>query len=128
MFWKQGLTLPVGDKFWDEHHPGDLWNCKCWLEQTDAKATPKKEIPSKKDTPKPAKGLKSNPGKKAEMYDDSHPYYPDPKTCLWLRLAKEAKEKGYEAKTGRVVDSVKCDGKCHGCKLLDCVLRNNFSN
>lgn len=119
VFWRQGLTLPVDDKFWDEHHPGDLWNCKCWLEQTDAKATTKKEMPAKKEMPKPAKGLKSNPGKKAEMYDDSHPYYPDPKTCLWLRLAKQAKQSGAEAKFGKFFNSVKCPGNCNNCALFN---------
>lgn len=119
VFWRQGLTLPVDDKFWDEHHPGDLWNCKCWLQQTDGPSTTKKEMPAKKEMPTPAKGLKSNPGKKKEMFDRSHPYYPDPKTCLWLKLAKEAKEKGYEAKTGRVVDEVKCSNTCNNCTLFN---------
>lgn len=118
VFWKQGLTLPVDDKFWDEHHPGDLWNCKCWLQQTDGPSTTKKEMPAKKEMPTPAKGLKSNPGKKAEMYDDSHPYYPDPKTCLWLRLAKQAKQSGAEAKLGSIVNAVKCVHNCHLCELI----------
>ena len=78
-FWGMGLTLPVADKFWDKHHPGDLWNCKCYLEPTTAEPTPKKRIPKEKDAPKPAKGLESNPGKKAEMFGQNHPYFP--KSC-----------------------------------------------
>ena len=91
-FWDMGLTLPVDDKFWDKHHPGDLWNCKCYLEPTTAEPTPKKRIPKEKDAPKPAKGLESNPGKKAEMYSRNHPYYPQPATCIWLKLAKGGAE------------------------------------
>ena len=125
VFWKQGLTLPVDDKFWDERHPGDLWNCKCWLQQTDGPSTTKKEMPAKKEMPTPAKGLKSNPGKKAEMYDDSHPYYPDPKTCLWLRLAKQAKQSGAEAKTVRVVDSVNCIHNCNLCEYVQLARKGN---
>lgn len=31
-YWQMKLTLPVDDPFWNEHHPGDRWNCKCSLE------------------------------------------------------------------------------------------------
>ena len=34
-YWLMKLTLPVDDPFWNEHHPGDRWNCKCSLEATD---------------------------------------------------------------------------------------------
>ena len=124
-FWDMGLTLPVDDKFWDKHHPGDLWNCKCYLEPTTAEPTPKKRIPKEKDAPKPAKGLESNPGKKAEMYSRNHPYYPQPATCIWLKLAKG----GAEARLGRFfnAEEVKCPGDCNEkCKYFDkfCMARN----
>lgn len=104
VFWRDGLTLPVNDPFWDDHHPGDLWNCKCWLEQTDGKATEKKDMPAKKEMPKPSAGLKSNPGRKAEMFDRSHPYFPETKSCLWLSLAKKTDKKA------------KCVGDCMDCQ------------
>lgn len=115
-FWGMGLTLPVDDKFWDKHHPGDLWNCKCYLEPTTAEPTPKKRIPKEKDAPKPAKGLESNPGKKAEMYSRNHPYYPQPATCIWLKLAKG----GAEARLGRFfnAEKVKCPGDCNECEII----------
>ncbi|MBR6106278.1 MAG: hypothetical protein IKP81_14635 [Paludibacteraceae bacterium] len=115
-FWDMGLTLPVDDKFWDKHHPGDLWNCKCYLEPTTAEPTPKKRIPKEKDAPKPAKGLESNPGKKAEMYSRNHPYYPQPQTCIWLRIAKG----GAEARLGRFfnAEEVKCPGNCNECEVI----------
>lgn len=116
-FWDMGLTLSVDDPFWNKHHPGDLWNCKCYLEPTTAEPTPKKRIPKEKDAPKPAKGLESNPGKKAEMYSRNHPYYPQPATCIWLKLAKG----GAEARLGRFfnAEEVKCPGDCNGCKILE---------
>ena len=39
-FWGIDLTLPKGHGFWKSHRPGDRWNCKCSLEQTDDKPTP----------------------------------------------------------------------------------------
>lgn len=114
VFWRDALTLPVSDPFWDEHRPGDLWNCKCWLKQTDAPATPNKEIPKGKDVPKPAKGLEQNPGKTAEMFSPKQPHYPNPKTCIWLRLA------GGKAKNrlGRFLDAAKCPGNCNTCEYI----------
>ena len=34
-YWEKRLTLPVNHPFWQEHRPGDRWNCKCSLQQTD---------------------------------------------------------------------------------------------
>lgn len=71
-FW--GTVRPVDDAFWNEHRPGDRWNCKCELAATDK---PETKTPYGGD-PKnnPAKGLKTNPGKKGEIFDKEHPYYP----------------------------------------------------
>lgn len=78
-YWMNRLTLPVGDRFWDKHHPGDHWNCKCSLEQTDEPANP--DVLSHIPDVKAQKGLAANPGKTGEMFDDSHPYIADaPKT------------------------------------------------
>ena len=114
VFWRDALTLPVSDPFWDEHRPGDLWNCKCWLKQTDAPATPSKEIPKGKGVPKPAKGLETNPGKTAEMFSSKQPHYPNPKTCIWLKLA------GGKVKNrmGRFFDAAKCIHDCNLCELI----------
>lgn len=114
VFWRDALTLPVDDPFWDEHRPGDLWNCKCWLKPTDEPATDRQDIPKGKDVPKPAKGLESNPGKTAEMFSSNQPHYPKPKTCIWLRLA------GGKAKNrlGRFLDAAKCIHDCNLCELI----------
>lgn len=114
VFWRDALTLPVDDPFWDEHRPGDLWNCKCWLKPTDEPATDRQDIPKGKGVPKPAKGLESNPGKTAEMFSSNQPHYPKPKTCIWLRLA------GGKAKNrlGRFLDAAKCIHNCNLCELI----------
>ena len=76
-FWERRVTLPVGHPFWGKHHPGDRWNCKCSLEQTDDPATPVPADDEKAD--KPQRGLENNPGKDGHVYNDTHPYFP--KSC-----------------------------------------------
>ena len=73
-FW--GTVLPVDHPFWSKHRPGDRWNCKCSLEATDDDATPVPDDESARLSP-PQKGLESNPGKTAQLFDQSHPYFPD---------------------------------------------------
>ena len=36
-FWN--TVRPIDDPFWDEHRPGDRWNCKCSLTSTDEPVT-----------------------------------------------------------------------------------------
>lgn len=74
VFW--GLVRPIGDRFWDEHRPGDRWNCKCSLSSTDDPITP---VPSGKVTPPDCaqRGLGSNPGTSGTLFSDDHPYFPD---------------------------------------------------
>lgn len=76
-FWERKLTLPVNDPFWDEHHPGDRWNCKCSLEQTDDPATPELKAEFSGEAPQP--GLTNNPGKDGHTFSQDHPYFP--KAC-----------------------------------------------
>ena len=72
----------MDDPFWDEHKPGDRWNCKCELRQTDKQSTP---APVSDGMSDPAPGLESNPAKAKEVFSDSHPYYPD--SCLTCPFA-----------------------------------------
>lgn len=76
-FWERRLTLPVSDPFWDEHHPGDRWNCKCSLEQTDDPPTPELKAEFAGEAPQP--GLTNNPGKDGHTFSQDHPYFP--KSC-----------------------------------------------
>ena len=66
-FWEKKLTLPVGDPFWTKHHPGDRWNCKCSLEQTDDPVN----RPDDLDCVDPQqRGLENNPGKDGHTFSD----------------------------------------------------------
>lgn len=85
-FWERKLTLPVSDPFWDEHHPGDRWNCKCSLEQTDDPATPELKAEFADEAPQP--GLTNNPGKDGHTFSQDHPYFP--KSCASCGFYKKA--------------------------------------
>jgi hypothetical protein len=72
-----GTVLPIDHKFWNEHRPGDRWNCKCRLRNTDK--TPTAVPVETVCTPslQPSKGLESNPGKTGEIFSNKHPYFPE---------------------------------------------------
>lgn len=71
-YWRMKLTLPVDDPFWNEHHPGDRWNCKCSLEATDEPVV----RPAGLEPTQPQRGLENNPGKDGHTFSDKHPYFP----------------------------------------------------
>ena len=71
-YWRMKLTLPVDDPFWNEHHPGDRWNCKCSLEATDEPENRPLEL----EPARPQRGLENNPGKDGHTFSDKHPYFP----------------------------------------------------
>ena len=104
-YWMNRLTLPVGDKFWDKHHPGDHWNCKCSLEQTDEPANP--DVLSHIPDVKPQKGLAANPGKTGEMFDCKHPYYEQKCTKCWVKKNKSFK------------DVITLSENCNKCPYMD---------
>lgn len=75
-----GVTLPMGDSFWDEYYPPNGWNCRCTVvqvlkskyEQTPhAEAMQRAEQALLKDT----KGMfHFNPGKTGKSFPDHNPY------------------------------------------------------
>ncbi len=71
-YWAARLNLPMDDPFWQHHHPGDHWNCKCSLEQNNDPVCRPSDIPA--DPPQP--GLDNNPGKDGHTFSDNHPYFP----------------------------------------------------
>lgn len=91
VFW--GTIRPIDDPFWNEHRPGDRWNCKCRLRSTDKPATDTPEGGKEYD---PAQGLENNPGRDAKLFSDSHPYvtnaYPGAKKAV-ERLMKRIDRK-----------------------------------
>ncbi|WP_233552317.1 phage minor head protein [Parabacteroides sp. AF48-14] len=72
LFW--GTIRPINDPFWNEHYPGDRWNCKCGLEATDKPVTEKSDIPKGTPEDQPCPGLDNNPGKDACLFNETHPY------------------------------------------------------
>ena len=109
-YWKAKLTLPVDDPFWNEHHPGDRWNCKCSLEATDELVIP---LPEDMPPVKPQRGLENNPGKDGKIFNDTHPYFP--KSCYQCPF-----NKGFKNKIRTFLNSQEKD--CHGCNKIDAKL------
>lgn len=69
IFWN--TVRPIDDPFWSQHRPGDRWNCKCGLENTDDPVT---DIPYVPANDKPSPGLENRPEKDAKLFSDTHPY------------------------------------------------------
>ena len=72
-YWTMKLTLPVNHPFWQEHRPGDRWNCKCSLQQTDEPVNA--EALEGYTPPLPMPGLDNNPANDGKLFSDTHPYY-----------------------------------------------------
>lgn len=108
IFWENKLTRPIDDPFWDKHHPGDRWNCKCTLEPTDEPVT---DIPKPEDREKakPAPGLKGNPAKTGQIFDRSHPYFP--KSCKGCTFSK-----GFKNKLKGLFNA---EGDCNNCATFN---------
>lgn len=78
-----GLVKPINDPFWQQHYPGNIWNCKCGITNTDVPPTKQVLTPDYS----PAPGLDKNPAG-GELFTRSHPYYTNA-----YPGAKEAAEK-----------------------------------
>lgn len=119
-YWRMGLTLPVDDPFWDDHHPGDRWNCKCSLEATDEPVN----RPDDLEETKPHRGLENNPGKDGKIFNDTHPYFP--KNCSQCFAYRKA---GF---TNRFKTWFRNDaprGNCHKCPYIDrCIPYTKFTD
>ena len=113
-YWEKKLTLPVEHPFWNKHHPGDRWNCKCSLESTDDPASPDDVLD---DLPiEPAqRGLENNPGKDGKMFNDTHPYFP--KNCNQCSFYKN---RGFKNKVKTWFSNQEKD--CFNCPFFkDCI-------
>lgn len=103
-----GVIRPVNDKFWNEHRPGDRWNCKCSLSSTDEPITP---VPDNDEVSQPQAGLTGNPGMTGETFSDDHPYFP--KSCQDCDFYRpDLKNRLKNLFTNRVKD-------CYSCPYID---------
>lgn len=109
-FWN--TILPVEHPFWNQHRPGDRWNCKCELTSTDEPTTavPKTPHPSggAGGGSNPHRGLADNPGKTKSVFSQDHPYFP--KNCNACPFYKP----GFRAKLRALFYNQKknCTGNC----------------
>lgn len=116
VFWSQGLTLPIDDKFWNKHRPGDQWNCKCWLEQTDAEPTAPEDMPDSADMPEPKAGLRGNPAKTKEIFSQDHPHFPN--KCATCHLNTDGKVHGVKGdNTAKDASRSEIIGNCFNCVM-----------
>ena len=116
VFWRNKLTLPIDDPFWSKHRPGDQWNCKCWLEQTDEDATKKEDMPSSSDMPEPKAGLKGNPAKTKEIFSQDHPHFPN--ACATCHLNTDGKVHGVKGDKD-AKNAKRLKGNCNNCIMMN---------
>ena len=125
VFWN--TVRPVNDPFWNEHRPGDRWNCKCSLASTDEPATAK---PTSNKDSDPQPGLDTNPGTSKATFSQSHPYFP--KSCSSCSFYKP----GFKSRLRTLFTNRTKD--CYNCPYINgCIsriwsdgfkLEHNFKN
>lgn len=94
-----GLVKPIDDPFWKQHYPGNIWNCKCGITNTDEK--PASFTPATNYTPAP--GLDENPAG-GKIFTATHPYitkaYDGAEEAVKRyekEIEKELRQRAYEA-------------------------------
>lgn len=79
---------PKGDDFWNTNMPGQEWNCKCDLEETDDPVTDNSDV---KTVPVP-KGLEGNPSVTGEIFTDKASYISKAGTDVPTRVIRTARD------------------------------------
>jgi hypothetical protein len=82
-FWNR--VWAKDDPFWDDHQPGDHWNCKCDWHETDDAVTDNAFIYK----PSAARGLHGNPARTGEIFTENIPDGKDWKKASYFENAKE---------------------------------------
>ena len=113
-FWGKPVILPVDDPFWQEHRPGDRWNCKCSLEPTDTtmqRLNDDELAEAAKPEHRAQRGLEGDPARKG-LITDKHPYYPE--SCAKCPFYASKGVKGWVRRhfSNRTKD-------CHSCPYVD---------
>ena len=119
VFW--GTVLPIGDEFWTEHRPGDRWNCKCSLRQTDKAPTATPRVSGRQHEPQA--GLRTKPGRE-EVFSDDHAYFPsDCRMCLFGRSASRLRHLlgNLGGKGGRTLAS-----SCYECRYRAACMEKEY--
>ena len=104
-------VLPIDHKFWNYHRPGDRWNCKCSLRNTDKNPT---AVPAETiiKGSEPQRGLEYNPGTTGEIFTVNHPYFPE--NCGQCPFNKGV---------GKLFAALVGKGKhCNDCKIMNKVI------
>lgn len=105
-FW--GTIAPVNAGFWNEHRPGDRWNCKCRLQATD-KAVKPFDGDAKNINPQP--GLDNNPADDGKLFSDTNPYktnaYPGAEKAVDNFIENKVDHTQKEFKSGGVIQTPK---------------------
>ncbi len=113
IFWN--VIRPIADPFWNEHRPGDRWNCKCSLTSTDETPT---SAPMGDNAATPQPGLDANPATDNALFAQSHPYFPS--SCDKCDFYKP----NVKARLKYVFANRKKD--CYNCPYIDgCISRTS---
>lgn len=73
-FWNR--IWAITDPFWKRHYPGDRWNCKCGLTNTDEPVTDNTDLYDENEFKeyRPDAGIDANAGLTGEIFTARHPY------------------------------------------------------
>lgn len=73
-FWNR--IWAITDPFWKRHYPGDRWNCKCGLTNTDQPVTDNTDLYDENEFKevRPDAGIDANAGLTGEIFTARHPY------------------------------------------------------
>lgn len=124
LYWN--TILPIDHPFWDQHRPGDRWNCKCSLSSTDESPTP---VPSEEEPPfptvspsgnNPHPGLAGNPAKTRALFSQDHPYFPkDCNHCTFYKPNVKSRLRSLSLFKAQTKD-------CYNCPYINNCLDNIY--
>ena len=104
---------PINDPFWNANYPGDLWNCKCGITNSDkepTEATPKANY-------EPTPGLNENPGITGSLFSNTNAY---------VTNAYNGADKAVETFVNKVIlKSRRAEIKKEAKKLIGVPIKNN---
>ena len=88
IFWNR--VWPKSSEFWQHNQPGNLWNCKCDMEETDDPTDIPEKLNPKYSSASP--GLKGNPAVTGKIFSDDCSYIQRVKNISSATIRKDAVE------------------------------------